>query len=259
MNFSFPSWGLQIDLQKPEDLNKDQIKSAMSTNFMVIVRGTKFDKDTLLEFAAHFGTPLIKANVNPVIELIPDITNTDRAKTFSSITKMEWHSDRSFEEKIPSYSFLYAVDFGEGAGATHWANTHLAYLNLPEHLKKKCHGLKCKHALEKFSGTYQDSIYEFKSQAHQQIAFRASQSLKDVVQYSDDKPFLCINRGYTSEIVGETPEFLEELFTYTENPKIVYSHHWKTGDLIITNNPVLVHKRDESTSSQRKSLRVLLA
>lgn len=258
MDEKFSSWIFQFDAPDNQKVEGSTLKELLNKYFMVIVRGAKFTQESLLDLASEIGTPLRKANMNPITELVPEVTGTDRATTFSSLRKMEWHADRSFDKEIPSFSFLYAVDFGPGAGATHWSNTHQAYMNLPKDLQEKCRALKCVHELKHFADSYSDTIYDFKSQRFQEMAFRSLRTEHPLVQFELGLPYLCMNRGYTSEIVGEGPALLEQLLSYVEDPKVIYSHDWKSGDLVISNNRVLVHKRDPSTSKERKSYRVLL-
>lgn len=252
------SWIKEIMISDSMFPSVTAIKEYMNEYPLMVIRGCRFTKETLLDFASQFGQPLKKASVDPVIELIPNIEGTTRAGTFSSITKMEWHSDRSFDKETPSYSFLYGLEMGPGSGATHWSNTHLAYQNLPADIKARVATLKCKHELGKFANSYEDSIYKFKSAGHQRIAFSQQQTVRDVVGKWNDKPFLFINRGYTSEIIGEDADFLEMLLKHVEDPRWIYTHHWTTGDLLISNNRVMIHSRDESTGTERRAIRVLL-
>ena len=252
------SWILEVRGADPAEIVAPWLDTWRAKYPLVIVRGCQFDADSLLAFSNSLGTPVQKAHLKPVIELIPKVENTDRSGTFSSITSMQWHADRSFDENPPATSLLYGAEMGEGAGDTVWSNTHLAYEDLSVEMKKTCQKLKCRHELSKFAGSYDDPIYGFASPERQKVAFQRAQSVKDLVSHWEGRSYLNINRGYTSEILDADPSLLERLLAWVEDEKYQYRHKWKSGDLIIGNNNILIHARDKSQSEKRKSFRVLL-
>ena len=222
-----------------------------------MLRSVAIDAEELLGLARQFGPPLKKAGVNELVHMLPETAHTDRRTTFSSITKMEWHSDRSFDREPPALSFLWAKKIGSGSGRTIWANLKMAFASLEPELQVECRTLHCWHELGHFAKSYSDEIYQFDSPDRQRIAFERSRSEKNLVGYWQGEPYLNINRGYTSRIVGRSQEFLEKLLARSEAPDFSYHHQWQTGDLVISNNWTLIHCREPSKASEREMFRVL--
>lgn len=253
-----PSWVHFISCgNKPPEA--EFVRAQLDKFELVILRDCSFTGQTLLEYSSQFGPPLKKAGVSEIVNLIPDVKNTDRRKTFSSTTEMCWHSDRSFDEPVPTWSFLYASTIGAGAGTTSWGNNLLAFENLPKDVQMECLQLSCRHELAQFSKTYNDEIYGFVSPERQKVAFSRAQSEKKLVEHWNGRPYLNINRGYTSEILGKDKKFLAYLLEQTEHPAVTYTHSWRTGDLAISNNRVLIHCREKSQSDARVMIRVLVS
>lgn len=252
-----PAWVRLLDFTA-QPLKSAQLKEWALQFPLLIVRNFPLTPEGLLELGTAFGRPLKKAGVSPVIHLLPKVENTDRRETFSSVTPMEWHSDRSFDPETPRWSLLYAESIGRGAGETVWANSHLAFENLPDDLKRECLPLECVHSLSHFSQTYDDEIYGFASLERQKRVFDRCQTAKKLVEFWNDKPYLNINRGYTSKVIGKDELFLNRLLTYCEDPRVSYIHHWKSQDLAISNNRILIHARRKSHGLDRVMHRVLI-
>ena len=64
--------------------------------------------------------------------------------------------------------------------------------------------------------------------------------------------YLC--PGMTTEIVGwdpaESREMLDYLFEWTIQPRYVYSHAWRPGDVIVIDNLRVMHGRRPFTGSR---------
>ena len=79
------------------------------------------------------------------------------------------------------------------------------------------------------------------------------------------KKAIYVNRLITDFIVGmETSEsraLLEELYAYVEDPRFLYQHKWRVGDLIIWDNRCLLHARNtyDSVGERRKLRRIAIA
>ena len=74
-----------------------------------------------------------------------------------------------------------------------------------------------------------------------------------------------VNRLMTDFIVGidraESRALLEELYSYVEDPRFLYQHKWRVGDLVIWDNRCLLHARNtyDSVNKRRKLRRIAIA
>ncbi|MGE4131550.1 MAG: TauD/TfdA dioxygenase family protein [Bdellovibrionales bacterium] len=252
-----PAWIGILTSEVLHQHSHEELRDQLKTYDLIVVQDCRISSDQLLEIAKTFGPLLKKAGVNELIQMVPSVDNTDRRKTFSSTTEMQWHSDRSFDAESPVWSLLYAQSADEFSGRTIWVNLKQAYERLPKPLQEECRGLKCCHELSHFSKCYQDEIYGFSNPRRQKIAFDRCRSIKPLVEEWNGVPYLNINRGYTSEVVGRDHSFLEMLLAYVEDESFAYYHTWRSGDLVISNNRVLVHRREKSQTQNRVMYRVL--
>ena len=65
----------------------------------------------------------------------------------------------------------------------------------------------------------------------------------------------------SSQIEGlshaESEDALEQLFDISENPAIVYEHHWSVGDLVIWDNWCSIHARKDFPREEPRLMRRL--
>jgi alpha-ketoglutarate-dependent taurine dioxygenase len=149
----------------------------------------------------------------------------------SSAANYHWHTDKPYRPAPPSLTLLYAVEVpppGENQGGdTEFANTALAYEALPEAAKRRVAGLR--------------------------VAFRPA---FDPSRATVDHPLVRTHPetgrkslylgNHATHIVGlpppESAALLTELLEHATRPEFVYVHRWRSGDLVVWDNRVLLHR-----------------
>jgi taurine dioxygenase len=252
-----------VDLARPlDDATVAAIKTAWNDNLVLLFRDQALSEDDQVRFARHFGElqqrPRPKdlraeAKVkNPEVMLVSNIR--ENGKPIGSLPdgEMQFHSDMCYIPKPPKGTFLYAIEIPSEGGDTLFLNMYKAYETLPPETKER---LKDKNAVNVFlygSTSRDGNKPDFNIHPH---------ATHPVVRFHAEtgRPALYINRLMTWNIEGmegaESQELLDSLFDHVEQPRFIYEHKWKVGDLILWDNRCTLHARTDFSDKERRLLR----
>jgi alpha-ketoglutarate-dependent taurine dioxygenase len=127
-------------------------------------------------------------------------------------------------------------------GETEFCNTYAAYDDLPEHEKAAFEKIRVVHALEATQRyVYPEPTLEMLQGWHRY----ADNELPLVWKHRSGRKSLVIG-STASHVVGmdrrESATLLCRLREWATQPKFVYQHKWKIGDLIIWDNTGTMHR-----------------
>lgn len=251
------------------DEDRRAIERAMDRFAVLVFRDQPLDQDQQIAFAKSFGTldiGLRRANKGPhrfkYDELI-DISNVaadgtiaarDSRRVASMVANQLWHSDSSFQQPAARYSMLSAVVLPASGGDTEFADLRAAYDALPEGLKTSLEGLVTEHyALH-------------------------SRMMLGTTDWTDEEknvlppvrwPLIRTHPGscrkllfigvHARAIIGWTlPEgrlMLADLLEHATEPRFVYRHRWRVGDLVMWDNRATLHRGRRYDFAERRELR----
>jgi taurine dioxygenase len=170
-----------------------------------------------------------------------------------------WHSDLSYKEKPSLGSMLHAQELPLEGGDTLFANQHMAWESLPEHLKRAVAGLKAEHSyLNRYADLQkrnpwrpnltQAQIDEVKPVVHPVVRTHPETGRKA----------LFVSEHFTTRIVGlpdgESRALLDELFDRSTRPEHIYRHQWQPQDMVFWDNRSLMHLAAGCPDDQRRKL-----
>lgn len=154
-----------------------------------------------------------------------------------------WHMDGT-SYSVPGKGTLLKCESppSEG-GETEFANLYAAYEALPEQRKQQLIGMRVEHCLSAVGRKLYKAPTE-EDFARWDAVFPLTEHPL-VWQQKDGRTSLVIGTT-ASNIVGMLPtegeEFLKELLHWCTQNRFTYRHSWKKGDLVIFNNPGLLHR-----------------
>jgi taurine dioxygenase len=249
------SWVREIkDVDAREPHNAPELRKAFIDSPLVILREQKVSEEQFLDFLRRIGKPIQqKFRQSWVVQM----GGESRTTQLSSVTELGWHADESYKEEYPEALALFAVRIPADSGRTHWANTHLAFQSLSPQQKSELETLTCWHEFRHFD-SYIRELFDFESESLQRLSYAYDKCVQPVVRTSRGKRYLCINHGFTTQIVEADPALLRRLLSLVTAPEFVYSHEWREGDLIVANNHLLIHRRDRFHDPNRFLYRALL-
>lgn len=170
-----------------------------------------------------------------------------------------WHSDLSYVEKPSLGSMLHAQELPAEGGDTLFANQHLAWDRLPEHLKTAVQGLRAEH-------TYLARYEELRARNPWRPALTQEQidKVRPVVHPvvrthpENGRKALFVSEHFTTRIVGlpedESRDLLGQLFTHSTQPALQYRHSWQPGDMVFWDNRSVSHLAAGTPEHLRRKL-----
>ena len=259
-----------FDLTRP--LTREQIREideGMNRHAVLVFRDTPLDQTEQIEFARSLGPldlGLRKLKRNPHrfdYEELIDISNVgmdgavtarDHAKITGNIANQLWHSDSSFQCPRARYSMLQAVTLTSWGGETEFADLRAAYDGLPARLKAEIAGLTAEHYALHSRFMLGDNQYtEEQKNALPPVEWPLVQT-----HPGSGRKLLFVGI-HCQRVPGMTlPEgrmLIMDLLEHATQPRFVYRHEWRVGDLVIWDNRATLHRGRRFDVTERRELR----
>jgi alpha-ketoglutarate-dependent 2,4-dichlorophenoxyacetate dioxygenase len=250
------------DLAGPIDAaTRDGIERAMDQYAVCVLRNQRLDDDKQIAFAGLYGPlevspPVHSKDGGPAAQVriqhrnIFDVSNLDERGNILSLDDQRrayrqgnelWHTDSSFRQKSATWSMLHARIVPPSGADTEFADTRAAYDALPEATKQTIDGLVAEH-----------SIWHSRAQlggykpTEEEITTRPPARHPLVRHHPGSGRKALYIASHASHIVGwpidEGRALLRELLAHAIQPRFVYAHKWRLGDLVIWDNRCTMHR-----------------
>ncbi|MQA65727.1 MAG: TauD/TfdA family dioxygenase [Alphaproteobacteria bacterium] len=164
----------------------------------------------------------------------------DRRLLFKRANRL-WHTDMSFRQVRATYSLLSAHVVPSAGGNTEFVDMRAVYDALPESTRSRLDGLVAEH-----SYWYSRSLGGGPAPTDAERASRppARHALVHVCPGSGRKSLYIAS--HISGIVGwredEACALIDELMAFATQPRFIYSHDWRVGDVVIWDNLATIHR-----------------
>jgi taurine dioxygenase len=254
-----------LDLSRPlNDADFARVHKAHLDYHVVVFRDQQITPQQQIDFSRRFGVlqihvlkQFLLAN-HPEILIVSNIVEDGQPIGLGDAGKY-WHSDLSYKELPSLGSMLYAQELPSEGGDTLFADMHLAWDTLPEHLRKAVEGRVAVHS---YTSRYREG--------HNAQNWRPTltpEQLAQVVVVShpivrthpeSGRKALFVSEGFTTHIVGlpedESRQILDELFAHSMRPEAVYRHRWAPNDMVFWDNRSLIHLAGGTPEHLRRRL-----
>jgi len=256
-----PCFAAEVEgLDAREPLSPDDVAAlhaAMDTHAVLVLHDQHLTDEQHLAFSRSLGelensigTSLREAEDDRLPSTFADVSNLDKnqqvlalddRRRLFAIGNRLWHSDSSFKVVPAKYSLLRALAIPSRGGNTEFADMRAAYDALDDETRTQAEDLICEHS-QLFS-RLQLGFTDF-TEAERERFRPVRQRLVRVHPSTGRKSlFLASHAG---RIVGwPTPEamgFLKDLIEHATQPRFVYSHAWRVGDLVMWDNQRTMHR-----------------
>jgi len=153
-----------------------------------------------------------------------------------------WHIDGTMSQKPILGSIMSSRSLSKEGGETEFCNTYAAWDELPEDEKAAIEGLEVDHAMWRSQLYYDPEIAYEKLKT---LQARGSNRLPLVWKHRSGRKSLVL--GCTAlQVVGmditESEALLVRLRDWATQPRFVYRHHWKLGDMVVWDNTGTMHR-----------------
>jgi len=236
----------------PEDAKA--INDAFLKYHVIVLRDQKLTDAELVEFGKCFGEIEKARYISPLsgrddIMVISNIREDGKPLGQLPDGEMSFHFDRIHQPKPCRGAALYCVETPKEGGDTLFSNMVMAYETLPEATKQKLAG---KTALNSFSYTATS-----RDQRDPNGPRATHPVVRTIPETGRKSLYLC--RLMTDRIEGlpdaESSALIDELCDHIENPRFVYQHKWRVGDILIWDNRCTCHARTDFSSEERRLMK----
>jgi len=246
-----------VDLKQVRDSSTlAEIRAGMDEHAVLVFRDQVWSDAEHLDFAQRLDGALHTKLGSSVLhknrfgnEALGDISNvdengeimkSDNRKRMYSLGNRLWHTDASFQDPPGRYSMLSAKVVPPIAADTEYADMRAAYDALPEEEAARLEGLRVHHSI---AHSRQTLGFEF-SDSEQDALRGAIHPLVRTIPRSKRRSLYLAS--HASRIVDwPVPEgrlLLRDLIEHATQPRFVYRHHWRVGDLVIWDNRATMHR-----------------
>ena len=246
-----------IDLtQVRDEAALAEIRAGMDEHAVLVFRDQGWSDAEHLDFAQRLDGALHTKLGSSVLhknrfgnEALGDISNldengeimtSDNRKRMYSLGNRLWHTDASFQDPPGRYSMLSAKVVPPVGADTEYADMRAAYDALPEEETARLEGLRVHHSI---AHSRQTLGFEF-SESEQDALRGAIHPLVRTIPRSKRRSLYLAS--HASRIVDwPVPEgrlLLRDLIEHATQPRFVYRHHWRVGDLVIWDNRATMHR-----------------
>jgi taurine dioxygenase len=241
-----------VDISKPlTPAVASALRTAFDRHRILVVRGQNLSPETHIAFSRNFGELEIhvlneyhKPTHPEIFELSnigpdgkPNAVHPDRGTLF-------WHTDASFQATPALATILYAEQVPSNGGHTMFADMIGAYEALGRAEQQRYLGLRVRHDLHI---SRLKAGYPGMTEAQRQKAPPVVQPLVRLHEPTGRKAIYLGSHG--QEFLGmpevESRGLMERVMNHCTEPRFIYEHVWRAGDLVMWDNRATVHRGTE--------------
>jgi alpha-ketoglutarate-dependent 2,4-dichlorophenoxyacetate dioxygenase len=244
-----------VDLARPVPPDVfAEIETAFIRHAVLVFSDQPLTDEQQIAFSRRFGplevTPNYAGEKLRIRAEVADISNLDhegrvlsaddRRRMFNRGNQL-WHTDSSFKRVPAKCSLLSAREIPPSGGETEFADMRAAYDALPEERKRQLEGLVAEHSIHHSRSRigfadFTDNIFRELPPVPQLLVRRHPGSGRRNLYLA----------SHASHVVGWPVEqgraLIEELIAFATQPRFVYSHRWRVGDLVMWDNRCTMHR-----------------
>ena len=258
---------LGIDLSRLDDDTFAWIAAAFAEHPVLVFRNQRLSANDIAAFGRRFGTPRKHALVKyrhaeyPEVSWLTNAEEDGRIDWYGVKRATDWHTDSTYEEKLPLLAMLHALEVPAAKGGTMFADMCAAYDALPAEMKDRLAGLVGLHG--RSSGPAGERLYgDDKGKTEKEYNELPRPAV--VNHPVTGRPILFVNPMHTHGFAGMERaaawQLIEELAAHATQDRFTYYHHWQVGDLLMWDERATMHRGagDSDPSERRVMLRTIV-
>jgi taurine dioxygenase len=241
-----------LDLSQPlaaDDFRR--IHRAHLDHHVIVFRDQHITPEQQIAFSRRFGPLQIHVlhqfhlQGHPEILVVSNVVENGKPIGLGDAGHF-WHSDLSYKETPSLGSLLHAQELPAEGGDTLFANMHLAWDTLPEHLRGAIEGRTAEHTyLAKYAELQRRSPWRPNLSAEQIAEVKPVVHPMVRTHPETGRKALFVSEHFTTRITGlpdaESHALLQELFNHSVRDEHLYRHQWRDHDMVFWDNRSLMH------------------
>jgi alpha-ketoglutarate-dependent 2,4-dichlorophenoxyacetate dioxygenase len=241
------------------DIDVDEFRRTMDRYAVCVIRSAEPVTDAAhVEFSRRLG-PLLPMKMLTMVgksksrfahpEII-DIGNIDaegrllpeddRRRAYNR-GNLLWHTDASYDQVRGVYSLLSCHSIPPGGADTEFADMRMAYEALPGKRKEEIESLVVEHSI-----WYSRALAGMTDVSDEEKATRPPARHRLVHVHPGSGRKVLYLASHASHVIGMPVEqgraLLRELIEFATQPRFVYCHKWRIGDLLVWDNLQTMHR-----------------
>lgn len=237
-----------IDASNASDDDVAFVHNALLEHRVVFFRDQHLDAASHLAFARRFGH-LTRAH--PTLPSAPQAPELFDLDSKAGASANHWHTDVTFVERPPIYSFLRTITIPKVGGDTLWANTVAGYGDLRPDLRVLAEQLRAVHTNGADYARVDVAALKGKLTPEQlahlerfvSMVFETEHPVVRVHPETEERALLL--GGFAHRLVGhstaESVDILRTLNAYIVRPENTIRWRWHEGDVAIWDNRATQH------------------
>ena len=260
-----------IDISKP--LSRDDVaavEAGMDRYAVLVYRDQEITDEQQMAFSRNFGElenarggNVTKPEDKRLVEGMNDVSNLgkdgrplDRGSRVHlfNLGNLLWHSDSSFRAIPAKYSLLSARVVNPVGGNTEFADMRAAYDALDTATKAEIQDLVCEHSLMYSRGSL--GMADFTDEERKNFRPVRQRLVRTHPVSGRRSLYLSSHAGAILGLpMPEARILLRDLNEHATQPKFVYVHQWRVGDLVMWDNRQMMHRVRRYDDSQPRDMR----
>lgn len=196
-----------------------------------------------------------EVEVSPVSNVMADgsVTEAEAFHTLNLRANMLWHVDSTFLAVPALANILTARVVPSSGGETLLASTRAAWADMPEALKNRIRGRAVSHHVSRSRARLSESF------AKDPIFHKWPPQSWGAVwtnPTNGSEALYLASHAYAIEGLDhdQSVELVDELIAFATQPKYVYTHNWRVGDVLIWDQRAVLHRGSPWPYEEPRSL-----
>lgn len=240
-----------LDLRQP--LGPDtigELERAFQAHPVLVFRDQRLGRADQVRFSRYFGDLDVSVNRQyhgddfPEIHTVSNLDADGRPLPFAKLANPGnylWHTDGSYQKRPPRASLLYGVEIPTSDGVTSFADLQDAHDSLDAGQRRRIGDLKLVHSWVQSrlnSGSRPPTTEEIRNSppvTHPLVRTHPETGRKAL--------YMGIHGSHIEGMAAEdSAALLAMLVEHATREEVVYHHHWRAGDLVMTDNRCVLHR-----------------
>ncbi|MBV9826409.1 MAG: TauD/TfdA family dioxygenase [Alphaproteobacteria bacterium] len=260
---------LGVDVSKLDDETFAWVERTFAEHPVLVFRNQQLSAGDIAAFGRRFGTPRKHSLVNyrhvehPEVSWLRNVDGEGKVDWYGVKRATDWHTDSTYEAKLPLLAMLHALEVPSSKGGTMFANMYAAYDALTDEMKQKLAGMTGLHG--RTDGPAGTRLYTLEENERETDVSYVEQQRPAVINHPvTGRPILFVNPMHTHGFAGMPREaaweLIEQLAAHSTQPRFVYYHSWQVGDLLIWDERATMHRGagDYRPDERRVMLRTIV-
>lgn len=241
-----------IDLSRPLDAETFAwIGRAFAEDPVLVFRDQRLSAPDIAAFGRRFGKPRVHSLVkyrhpdHPEVSWLRNFEEDGKIDWYGVKRATDWHTDSTYEPELPLLAMLHALEVPSEKGGTMFADMRAAYEALPAATRERLSHLVGLHG--RTDGPAGARLYDPAEEKRMTDRDYPELQRPAVIPHPvTGRPILFVNPMHVHGFLGmereEAWRLIEELAAHATQPRFVYYHSWRVGDLVMWDERATMHR-----------------